>query len=63
MEEKELTYEEMVENCTCDCCNTTFNEKDPIDTYTITLEGTGKSFTLCEKCLKELDEIIRDFIE
>lgn len=38
----------------CDSCNVTSSEKNPVTTYTATLERTGKKITLCQKCLEEL---------
>lgn len=39
----------------CDSCDALSSQKNPVSTYTLTLSRTGKSFTLCENCIKELN--------
>lgn len=47
----------------CDSCDVTSGEKNPVNTYTITLNRTEKNFTLCEKCVKELYETVQDIMQ
>lgn len=49
--------------CVCDSCDVTSSRKNPINTYTIKLNRTGKSFTLCENCVKELYETVQDIMQ
>ena len=37
----------------CDSCDVISGKKNPVNTYTLTLTRTKKSFTLCENCVKE----------
>ena len=36
----------------CDNCDVISSKKNPVSTYTFTLSRTGKSFTICENCIK-----------
>lgn len=47
----------------CDGCNVLSSRKKPKNTYTLTLSRTGKSFTLCEDCIKELSDAIQDIMK
>ncbi len=38
----------------CDNCEATSGACDPVATYSLTLERTQKTITLCARCLKDL---------
>lgn len=47
----------------CDSCDVISSKKNPVSTYTFTLSRTGKSFTLCENCIKELNNALQELIK
>lgn len=47
----------------CDNCEIVSGENHPIDVYQLKLKRTGKSFILCEKCVKELYETVQDIMQ
>ena len=40
--------------CVCDNCEATSGARDPVDTYSLTLDRTQKTITLCARCFKDL---------
>lgn len=47
----------------CDSCDALFSQKNPVSTYTLTLSRIGKSFTLCENCIKELNNALQELMK
>ena len=47
----------------CDRCDATSGARDPVATYSLTLERSGKTITLCEHCLKDLLETTKKVLE
>jgi len=46
-----------------DSCDVLSSQKNPVSTYTLTLSRTGKSFTLCENCIKELNNALQELMK
>ncbi len=49
--------------CVCDSCDATTGARDPVATYSLTLERSGKTITLCERCLRDLLETTKMVLE
>ena len=47
----------------CDSCDVISSKKNPVSTYTFTLARTKKSFTLCENCIKELNNALQELMK
>ena len=47
----------------CDNCDVLSSRKNPVSTYTFTLSRTGNSFTLCENCIKELNNALQKLMK
>lgn len=47
----------------CDSCKVLSGQKNPVRTYTFTLGRTDKSFTLCENCVKELSDALKEIMD
>lgn len=47
----------------CDNCEATTGARDPVTTYSLTLERSRKTITLCEHCLKDLLETTKKVLE
>ena len=47
----------------CDSCDALSSQKHPVRTYTFTLNRTGKTFTLCEDCVKELSNALQEIMK
>lgn len=47
----------------CDSCDALSSQKNPVSTYTLTLSRTGNSFTLCENCIKELNNALQELVK
>lgn len=47
----------------CDSCDALSSQKNLVSTYTFTLSRTGKSFTLCENCIKELNNALQELMK
>ena len=49
--------------CVCDNCEATSGARDPVATYSLTLDRSGKTITLCERCLRDLLETTKMVLE
>lgn len=47
----------------CDRRDALSSQKNPVSTYTFTFFRTGKSFTLCENCIKDLNNALKELME
>lgn len=47
----------------CDSCDALSSQKNPVSTYKFTLSRTGNSFTLCENCIKELNNALQELMK
>ena len=46
----------------CENCEILSGQKNPVRTYTFTLGRSGKSFILCENCVKELSDTVKEIM-
>lgn len=50
--------------CLCDSCGlTSGNENMNTEIYHFTLTGTGRTFSLCGNCLKEISEAMQGIVK